>query len=457
MITIRNISIDYQKILMVLSTILVFGILLKVPDKRPYIAIETLLLSFTLIFSIIYLASIKTKDIKLSPLLFFFLLYLFLYNLIIIFIRPLEVDVSLFDSLLFSIQEFRISTLGYFLPLIFIPLMIDERDKIYEYIILLAKISIMYTFFEQFVSSIGFREFFELLYTNSGVVTSNQIGVKSLGMYRIWGLMGSPQLLGVFHIITGLFLLSRKKYFWTFLSFIAVILSTSKTAYLILIILSFLYLFVNKKYFYLFLSSLLLIIISTFLSEFNRYLVEQMSNDYQYIQKFVQSIQGYFLLLANELDYETGNIYGQGAVYINETGPLSRVVKYFTENPLNLLFGKGITYSFMSVEQLSYTNFYDHDLNANDQAFVGLSSDFYLLTYFEQYGIVGLILLFIIFFIVPIYKLLNFHSFVLYIPIVFFLSMLHYPPQISKLMMFFVSFSTWMIYSSYYKSSKNIN
>ena len=108
MITIRNISIDYQKVLMVLSTILVFGILLKIPDKRPYVAIETLLLSFTLIFSIIYLASIKTKDIKLSPLLFFFLLYLFLYNFIIIFIRPLEVDVSLFDSLLFSIQEFRI-------------------------------------------------------------------------------------------------------------------------------------------------------------------------------------------------------------------------------------------------------------------------------------------------------------------------------------------------------------
>ena len=132
-------------------------------------------------------------------------------------------------------------------------------------------------------------------------------------------------------------------------------------------------------------------------------------------------------------------------------------MKYFTENPLNLLFGKGITYSFISVEQLSYTNFYDHGLNANDQAFVGLSSDFYLLTYFEQYGIVGLILLFIIFFAVPIYKLFNFHSFVLYIPIVFFLSMLHYPPQISKLMMFFVSFSIWMIYSSYYKSSKNIN
>tara|TARA_B100001287_G_scaffold267483_1_gene262674 strand:- start:9897 stop:11270 length:1374 start_codon:yes stop_codon:yes gene_type:complete len=456
MITIRNISIDYQRILMILSTVLVFGILLKIPDKRPYVAIETFLLSFTLLFSIIYMASIKERDIKLSPTLSFFLLYLFFYNFIIVFVRPLEVDISIFDSLLFSIQEFRVSTLGYFLPLIFIPLVLHERDNIYRYVILLAKISIVYTFFEQFVSSVGFREFFELLYTNSGVVSSNQIGAKSLGLYRIWGLIGSPQLLGVFHIITGLFLLCRKEYLWTFLSFIGVILSTSKTAYLILIIILFLYLLVNKKYFYLVLSSLILLIIGTFLFEFNRFLVDQMSSDYQPVQNFVQSIQGYFLLLANELDYETGNIYGQGAVYINETGPLSRVVQYFSENPLNLFFGKGITYSFLSSEQLSYTNFYDHDLKANDQLFKGLSSDFYLLTYFEQYGIFGLMLLFIIFFIIPIYKMFNDHSFVLYIPIVFFLSMLHYAPQISKLMMFFVSFAVWMIYSSIYKNSKNM-
>ena len=55
---------------------------------------------------------------------------------------------------------------------------------------------------EQITSLLGFRGFYEFAYSNSGVVSGNQIGAKSLGMYRIWGLVGSPQLLGVFHIMS---------------------------------------------------------------------------------------------------------------------------------------------------------------------------------------------------------------------------------------------------------------
>ncbi|GIS31971.1 MAG: hypothetical protein Ct9H90mP3_7670 [Flammeovirgaceae bacterium] len=41
--------------------------------------------------------------------------------------------------------------------------------------------------------------------------------------------LGSPQLLGVFHLITLFYLLHKNNNKWAFLSFIAVIFSTSKT------------------------------------------------------------------------------------------------------------------------------------------------------------------------------------------------------------------------------------
>ena len=100
---------------------------------------------------------------------------------------------------LFNILEFRLSTLSYFLPLVFIPLTKLNIDKFEKFLLFVLKISIAYTIFEQFLSMMGLRSFFEYFYYGSGIVTNNQIGVKSFGIYRIWGLVGSPQLLGVFH------------------------------------------------------------------------------------------------------------------------------------------------------------------------------------------------------------------------------------------------------------------
>ena len=77
----------------------------------------------------------------------------------------------------------------------------NNVEKFENFIISIIKISIIFTIFEQLLSLIGFRGFFENFYASSGVVSSNQIGAKSLGLYRIWSVVGSPQLLGVFHLI----------------------------------------------------------------------------------------------------------------------------------------------------------------------------------------------------------------------------------------------------------------
>ncbi len=443
MITIRNYNFDYYKYLAITSSIVLFGIILKTFDKRPYVLIELALITIGLLFCIILIFNNKEKITERALIFLFFLIYLFIYNLVYVFIRTFEVDISLYESLFFSIQEFRLSSLGYFLPLLFIPLNRYEGDKIIKFFVLLAKISIAYTIFEQFMSSFGFRTFFESLYENSGVVSSNLVGLKNYGIYRIFGLIGSPQMLGVFHLLTLALLLYKKEKAWAYLSALAVFLSTSKTAILILVLLFLLYLFAKQKYLLLSIALFAFSIVGYILYQFDAYLVSKHSLDYPHLQKFVQSIKGYFLLSTYKLDYETATT---GGYYINETGPLAAISNYFSQNPLELFFGKGITYSFMHSPELAMTAFNQIDVKVEDQYYHALSGDFYILTYFEQYGIFGTLFLTIIFFLYPLLLLIKKHSFILYMPIIFYMSCFHYPPQISKLLMLFVGLSIWLIY-----------
>ena len=449
MITIKNYNFDYLRYLIVTFGIVMFGILLKSFDKRPYVIIETILIGMALFLSLICLSNLRSIIDKKTIVIFSFLIYLFLYNLVIVVLRVFEVDISFYDSLFFSIQEFRLSTLGYYLPLIFIPLAIYEHEKFKKSILFLLKISIAYTIFEQLLSLSGFRTFFEALYFNSGVVTSNQIGLKSFGLYRIWGLVGSPQILGVFHVITLFYMLNAKENLWAFLSLFAVLITTSKTAYLILILLLFLYLLVNKKYLLFSLAAMIIFFISFSLYSFNEHLVYRNSQDYIHIQKLVQSIQGYFLLLTSALDYGAPTKSGDVGYYWTNEGPAMRLISYFGNNPLEIFFGKGITYSFMQAGLLEKTAFGQPDVHTDYQFYMGLTSDFYILTFFEQYGLFGILILIVTYLLYPIYKLFKSGSYIFYIPITFFLATLHYPPQISKLIMLFVGYSLWIIYLSH--------
>jgi len=62
MITIKNYNFDYYRYIFITSGIILFGILLKVFDKRPYVLLETILLTFGLLFSLIYLSDNRKFD-----------------------------------------------------------------------------------------------------------------------------------------------------------------------------------------------------------------------------------------------------------------------------------------------------------------------------------------------------------------------------------------------------------
>ena len=73
-----------------------------------------------------------------------------------------------------------------------------------------------------------------------------------------------------------------------------------------------------------------------------------------------------------------------------ETGPLSLVIDYYNENPEDLIFGKGMMYTFETrhydlVQIYNYETFTDK--------YTQESSDFYILNFFEQFGVFGILLI----------------------------------------------------------------
>lgn len=426
--------LNYYNLIKVTIFFLVIGNLARSVVKTPSAIIELLLLGALLFFAILYAIQNYTITKTSSLIFFIFLFYLLFHIISASIIRPLTLDISFFTALQFNLLEFRLSIISYFIPLIFMPLSHQNILKLEHFFYLLLKFSIAYTIFEQLTSLLGFRGFYEFIYSNSGIVTENQIGVKSLGMYRIWGLIGSPQLLGVFHIMSLFFMLHKHDKFWAKLSFIAVILSTSKTAYLILIGAGFLYLLYKRKYALLFLSSVLFIFLSIFLFNFYYYLIESHSDNFAAFQKFIGSIIGYGLNIMNVEEVSRPDRFITG-------GPLYKLLVYYQANPLEIFLGKGLTYSFN-----------DNLITASPLAdYLYLTSDFYILTFFDQYGAFGTLLLTFIFFIYPLIKLSIENSYLNFIPIIFFVSMFHYPPQISKLMMIIVALPLWHIYLKKYE------
>ena len=79
-------------------------------------------------------------------------------------------------------------------------------------------------------------------------------------------------------------------------------------------------------------------------------------------------------------------------------------------------------------------------------AFLYLTSDFYILTFFDQYGIIGTFLLTYLFAIFPLIKIFKGENCLYFIPIIFFLSMFHYPPHLPKIMMLLTSYPLYILY-----------
>lgn len=425
-----NISFHYINAIKITFAFLLTAFIFKSIIKPPSVIIEFLLLALLLVFSLFYAAQKFKVQTSESLIFIFFLVYLLLHTLFATFIRPLLIDVDFFTVLQFNLLEFRVSTISYFLPIIFMPLIVNTREKLENFIILIIKISIVFTIIEQLLSLSGFRGFFENFYASSGVVTDNQIGAKSLGLYRIWSIVGSPQLLGVFHLVTLFYLLHKNENKWAFLSLIAVIFSTSKTAYLILFLASLLYLLYKKQYAILFVSVIALIFISIGTLNYYYYLIENISDKFPAFQKFIGSILGYMTLLLNVEEESSPQAFISG-------GPLYTLVGYYNNNILEIIFGRGLTYSFMQDDLISSSEL---------GAFLYLTSDFYILTFFDQYGVIGVILLIYLFAFKPLMEILRGSNCLYFIPIIFFLSMFHYPPHLPKIMMLLVSYPLYKMY-----------
>ena len=428
--TTTNTYFNYINAIRITFSFLLLAFIFKSLVKTPSVIIEFSLLALLLVFSLLH-ASQKFKIHSSHSFIFiFFLVYILSHTLFAIFVRPLIYDVDFFTVLQFNLLEFRVSTISYFLPIIFIPLIMNNVEKFENFIVSIIKISISLTIIEQLLSLVGFREFFENFYASSGVVSSNQIGAKSLGLYRIWSVVGSPQLLGVFHLITLFYLLHKNSNKWAFLSFIAVIFSTSKTAYVILLLVSLLYLFYKRQYITLFITLIIFVFLSIVTLNYYYYLIENISDSYPAFQKFVGSILGYMTLLLNVKEESAPQAFIPG-------GPLYILSSYYGNNMLEIIFGKGLTYSFMQDDLISNSPLGD---------FLYLTSDFYILTFFDQYGIIGTFLLTYLFAIIPLIKIFKGENCLYFIPIIFFLSMFHYPPHLPKIMMLLTSYPLYVLY-----------
>lgn len=424
-----SININYYFLLKASMIFLLIGNLAR--SLSPVIAaiFEFSLIVLMLFFSIIYLVQTK-KSISNNELIYYsFLLYLILHLIAASIFRPLELHHSFFDIFYYNLSEFRLSTLGYLLPLIFIPIHHEYKINFEIFLVGLIKFAIFYTIFEQVFSLLGFRYLFEISYANSGVVSENLIGVKSLGMYRVWGLIGSPQLLGIFHAMTLVYLLDKKENFWSILCIIAIIASTSKSAYVILLIYAFIYMIQKKYYLMLIFSLVSMLIIAIFTVSFYTYIMDlRLESDYPKFTKFIGSIYGYFILLTSIAEESAPERFITG-------GSLNSFLLYFIANPENILAGKGITYSIFQDTSSMVISDYHY-----------LTSDYYLLTFVEQYGLIGFIFALYIFLIYPFAKIFTSDKLYYAVPIIFFLSMLHYPPNISKLFMVFMAYSLYKVY-----------
>ena len=433
---------NYANFFALTSVVIFFGIISRSVAKIPAALTEYLMIFLLLFFSIIYIAQSLREQNDRAIIVYIFLIYLMLHSLVSIAIRPFIVDATLYEVFFFNLSEFRVSTLGYFLPLLFLPLIANEGEKIKKVLLVLIKISIAYTFFEQIISLLGYRSLFETFYYSAGIVSPNLIGVKSFGLYRVWGFAGSPQLLGIFHIYALVIMYMNKDKLWSILSVIGIIASTSKSAYMILVILTVLYLIKNKHYLTIIFVFILFFGTVFQVNEFFNYLRHEEIQDYYAFQSLVQSIKGYFILTNNTTVMDSIEVVRQGKTvtrefsFFVEKGPLVQFYDYFLNNPIQIFFGKGITYSFLNKDLLPLAFI----------PYMATGSDFYILMFLEQYGLIGFTFLALVFLIYPLYALFvrgNYHSFVL---ITFFLATLHYPPNVPKMMMLVVAYSIYKLY-----------
>lgn len=423
-IAFNNILGQYR-LISLLTILLSVDVLLRIVSSSAVSVAEFILTVFILLSILLHRVSLFNQYLsaRIVPL-YLFLAYFIahiLYSTIYHAIANVHVNIT--ESLLSNIFEFRVSLLGYFMIILFMGISQSTELKLDQLFLTLLKLIAVYTIIEQLLSLVGLRTFFEILYKNSGIVSDNLIGLKSLGLYRVWGLVGSTQLLGLVHLFLFVRLFCTKSSkFWQFIAFLSIMLSTSKTAYFIFIALVLLYYYKrNKKIF---------IAITTTISTIVTYAILYI-NDISNINisNFFESIGGFFLIATSTFNPET-NTFEQG-------GAVNKMLDDLSTH--SYLLGKGITYSYDTVDNIPsfLTNYYY------------ITSDYYIVSFTQQFGIIGLLLFTTVFCFVPIKNFFQDKDPVSCLTLfIFFLAAFHYPPQISKLVMVFVCYALWKVYAA---------
>ena len=325
------------------------------------------------------------------------------------------------DMVFCNIYEFKVSYLGYCMFFPFLGLKIHDSWKLENFLVLVLKCFAIYTIGEQIVSLAGFRSTIEWFFQNNGMVTGNLIGLRSLGMYRVWGLIGSTPLLGLVHVFLFFWLLHRRESsYWRFLAFFAIVLSTSKTAWVVFLLLYAVYLANESK-------RLLVMFVLTVIPLVYSVVLFGTTSENPFVRNFSESSTNFIFIATYRIDPAT-DIFVEGNSFQEMVDDLCST---------SFLFGKGQTFSFTG----------PLDLPRPLLNFQNLTSDFYIISFVQQFGLIGLGLFTLVFFAIPMRGLwLKGKGEHYYILITFFLACGHYPPQISKLLMLFVGFSLWKVF-----------
>ena len=436
-------NINLRLVLQSLIGVMFFSLFFRAIAGNIYGVLEFLsILSIIALSLFYYTERNKLESLNLSASLYlFFIAYLLIITIVSAIIRSLDYNIEFYSLIFAGLYEFKIASLAFIFPFLFLVINRENQSRFENFLMFILKISIVYTILEQALSLIGFRDMF-LAIVDAALPNTvvNPYGTR-LGLYRVFGIVGGPHILGLLHIIGLLYFFMHKKINWAALSLVAVIFSTSITAYAVLILIFSLYLCYTKKY--LSIVSYALIIAVAAVTMYLRYdylmsININSYNEYETLSSLdilLLNISGYFTLISSEIDPVTSKLTG--------TGPLSQLIFYFNNYPELLFFGKGTTYNF-TPGHFDMMQIHNYQIFVSD--YKRMSADFYILNFLEQYGLIGLILKIHIFFVVPLLKLAKHNMHHVLILNSFIISAAHYNPAEYLFFMIFVSYSIYVIY-----------
>jgi hypothetical protein len=442
-------NINLRVLLQSLIGLMLFSLFFRAIAGGIYGLFELLSILVIIALSLFYYVERnKIESLNLSASLYlFFIAYLLIITFASAIIRSIDYNVEFYSLIFAGLYEFKIASMAFIFPFLFLVINKNNQSHFENFLMFILKISIIYTIMEQALSLIGFRDIFLKIIDSASPNSIVNPYATRLGLYRIFGIVGGPHILGLLHIIGFLYFLKYNKNGWAALSLISVIFSTSVTAYAVLTLVFFLYLLYTKKY--LSIVSYTLIIATAIVAMYLRYdyLMSISINSYnEYamlspIDKLILNISGYFTLISSEIDPITSKI--------TKTGPLSQLIIFFKNHPELLIFGKGTTYNF-SPGHFDMVQIHNFQMFVSD--YKRMSSDFYILNFLQQYGLIGLTLKTLVFFIVPFFKLAKDNIHHVLILNSFIISAGHYNPAEYLFFMIFVSYSIYVIY---FMRSKN--